>query len=651
MRTRQFSRKDEILLDLLEDNNNISFSGLCIRFKVSERTMRKEISDIKDILKKYELKLVKNKNKLFQIKCENEKDKINIETLKSEIKDNYSKVHYEMRNDRLIYLLQRLLLSQNYIRLNDLADEMYVSKSTISADMKQVREILDSYKIAISNKPHYGMKAEGSESSIRKCILDYGLINEDIFSPNDSVDVWSKIVNDPDYEVVKNVLDEVISQPQFNAYKTFLNNLVMHIILAIKRIRSHCYVEQLYIQEGEQYEQEYEVAKQIVAGLNKVMDIHFPESEIKYLQFHLIGKQNELSDFGEYDDLKYLTDRMLQTSSELYNCEFNNDSLLREDLFVHLKAVKSRLEVGTKLRNPMLEEIKSQYPFAFEIAVNSVKNDWNWMWMISDDEIGYIAVHYAASLERSYQRKKYTPKNVLLVCSSGVGTARLMEARLKQYFKMKINLVVFQSFMDVNEINYAAYDLILSTVPIKESKPNVMCIRAIPSYDEMKKIHQKLFHEEDKTFSIQDVFKKEYFLIRDHAEKEEILKEICNQFYEDNVVEDGFYEAVLQREECSTTAVGNLVALPHSIKPLSRKSVIYTCIFKNSIAWTEDNDVQIVFLLAIKFRDSKWFTDIYDMIVRLVENKELVYRCIDCNNYEDFINVLYSIQRNGEGTV
>ena len=98
MRTRQFSRKDEILLDLLEDNNNISFSGLCIRFKVSERTMRKEISDIKDILKKYELKLVKNKNKLFQIKCENEKDKINIETLKSEIKDNYSKVHYEMRN-------------------------------------------------------------------------------------------------------------------------------------------------------------------------------------------------------------------------------------------------------------------------------------------------------------------------------------------------------------------------------------------------------------------------------------------------------------------------------------------------------------------------------------------------------------------------
>lgn len=49
MRTRQFSRKDEILLDLLEDNNNISFSGLCIRFKVSERTMRKEISDIKDI--------------------------------------------------------------------------------------------------------------------------------------------------------------------------------------------------------------------------------------------------------------------------------------------------------------------------------------------------------------------------------------------------------------------------------------------------------------------------------------------------------------------------------------------------------------------------------------------------------------------------
>lgn len=651
METRQFSRKDEILLNLLEDSNNLSFSGLCIRFKVSERTMRKEIYDIKGILNKYELKLKKTKNKHYQIKCENDKDRENIELLKAKIKENYSKVHYEMKNDRLIYILQRLLLSQNFIRLNDIADEMYVSKSTISSDMKKVREILDDYHLMILNKPHHGMKVKGSESSIRKCILDYGLINEDIFSPNASLDIWSKIMNDSDYEIVKDILNKVISKPQFNAYKTFLNNLVMHTILAIKRIRSHCYVEQLYIQKGKQYEQEYQVAKQIAAGLNRALDLVFPESEINYLQFHLIGKQNEISDLGKYDDLKYLTDRMLQTSSELYNCEFYNDSLLREDLFVHLKAVKSRLEVGTKLRNPMLEEIKSQYPFAFEIAVNSVKNDWNWMWMISDDEIGYIAVHFAASLERTYQKKKYNPKNVLLVCSSGVGTARLMEARLKQYFKTKINLVVFQSFMDVNEINYDAYDLVLSTVPMKVTKSNVMCIHAIPSYDEMRKINQKLFYREEKSFAIQDVFQKKYFLVRDCAEKEEILKDICNQFYRDGIVEDGFYEAVLKREECSTTAVGNLVALPHSIKPLAKKSVIYTYILKNSIAWTKENEVQIVFLLAIKFKDSKWFTDIYDMIVRLVENKELVYRCIDCNNYEDFINVLYNIQRNGEGTI
>lgn len=647
MKIRQYSRKDAILLELLNKNGDVSFHGLCIQFKVSERTIRSEISDIKEILKKYQLHLKKTKGIHYHIERHHAVDIENIEKLKTEIEKAYFDDLYDTQNDRILYLLRRLVLSSEYLKLGDIADDMYVSKSTISADMNQVRAILRRYELVIQNKPHYGMKVEGSENAIRKCILDYGLINEDVFSPNESLDIWSKIMDDPDYELVDQVLKEVMSQEAFQMYGTFLNNLIMHVLLAVKRIRSHCYVERNVNTICDGFQREYEAAKRIAAGIAAVMDIEFPESEIRYLQLHMIGKQSESGDIEGYDDLQYLSERMIQSASDLYNCHFHEDEQLRKDLLVHLKAVKSRLEIGTHLRNPLMGEIKSQYPFAFEIAISCIKNEWNWMRLMSDDEIGYIAVHFAASLERTRKRTQIEFKNVLLVCASGIGTARLMEARLKQYFKERIHLVVHESIMHLKEIAFDAYDLILTTVPIKGDHQHVMCIHAIPSHVELEQIEQYLFQDKKMGFSIEQIFQEEFFTIREHANREELMEEICEELYQKGIVEKGFHEGVMQREECSTTAVGNLVALPHSIKPLAHRSIIYTCIIKNGIGWTEEDDVQIIFLLAIRFREAKWFMDIYDLIVQIVEEKEFVYRCIDCNSYDDFIRLLNDVRKKG----
>lgn len=646
MKIREYSRQDTILLELLNEGASVSFSGLCIRFKVSERTMRTEIHSIKEYLERNGLYLKKSKNSYF-IECENDTDKSCIKKIKEEVISRYKTVRFEMQIDRIMFVLQKLLLSNDFIRIADMADEMYVSKSTVSSDMKKIHSILEKYSLSIINKPHYGMKIEGSESSIRKCILDYGLISQDIFCPNSSFDIWSKIIDDPDYKTVNKIVSEIIDKEEFCMYRSFLNNLVTHIILLVKRIRSQCYVEQFISESLDSFSREFLIAKHIALKLKEIMDIDLPDSEVIYIQYHLIGKQNEKYDSVEYDELKYLTDRMIQTSSELYNCDFFSDSLLRNDLLIHLRAVKSRLAVGTFLRNPMLEEIKSQYPFAFEIAVNSAKNDWNWLGIMTEDEIGYIAVHFAAFLERTYKNKKIQAKNVLLICASGIGTARLIEARLRQCFKEKINIIVSDCVSDSTTM-FEAYDLVLSTLPLETKCNNVMCIHSIPSHSEMAKIHDYLFGKEFVKFSIRELFKKEFFSIKEVSSKEELLKEMCNEFVKANIVEDGYYEAVMQREECSTTAVGNLLALPHSIKPLAKTSLIYPYIIKNRIKWTDEYEVQIVFLLAFRFKDSKRFTDIYDLIVQLAENKEFIYQCINCNNYDEFINVLESIQRVGE---
>src|SRR5690625_4662180 len=65
--------------------------------------------------------------------------------------------------ERTTYLMKRLLLIDDYIKLDDLADEMYVSKSTIQNDLIPVRNILSAYDIHLESRPNYGMKWRGEE--------------------------------------------------------------------------------------------------------------------------------------------------------------------------------------------------------------------------------------------------------------------------------------------------------------------------------------------------------------------------------------------------------------------------------------------------------------------------------------------------------
>ena len=73
------------------------------------------------------------------------------------------------------------------------------------------------------------------------------------------------------------------------------------------------------------------------------------------------------------------------------------------------------------MKNPILQDIKREYPLAYEMATqacsvlrNVSPNP------IKEDEIGYIAVSFALALERQ-KAKEWAPKNILIVCASGKG--------------------------------------------------------------------------------------------------------------------------------------------------------------------------------------------------------------------------------------
>ena len=61
------------------------------------------------------------------------------------------------------FILSKLLILDNYVKIERLSERMYVSDTTVKKDLKVIRNELDKYELQLISSPYYGLKIEGSE--------------------------------------------------------------------------------------------------------------------------------------------------------------------------------------------------------------------------------------------------------------------------------------------------------------------------------------------------------------------------------------------------------------------------------------------------------------------------------------------------------
>ena len=80
---------------------------------------------------------------------------------------------------------------------------------------------------------------------------------------------------------------------------------------------------------------------------------------------------------------------------------------------------------------------------------------------IKEDEIGYIAVSFALALERQ-KAKEWAPKNILIVCASGKGSAQLLAYRYQQKFGKNLGRVQTCDVIGLRSVNFSKIDYVFS---------------------------------------------------------------------------------------------------------------------------------------------------------------------------------------------
>lgn len=634
----------QVLRELLAADTPVTGEYLATVNHVTARTTREDIKDLDALLNNHGAKIISVISKGYTLEIWDKP--VFQQYLHSIFVENtlsYVSIP-KTPEDRVTYIIIRFLLNDHYLKLDDLADELFVSKSTIQQDIKNVKEILQKYDITLEARPNYGLKAVGDEIKVRFCLSEY-VLDRKKQSTNTIDSPLPSIFDDENMEAIQEIILRQIKKYQITLSDIAINNLFIHIVIARKRIISGHYVAIFHADMDEiEQQREYHVANEIAKEVEELYQIKFPQAEIAYIAMHLLGTKLVTQKKGHIDhviedDILQLVDFVLAKMEEKLDLGISKDEELIFGMSMHLKPAVNRIKYGMNIRNPMLQEIKNNYPLAYEagiIAGLAIK-EYTEIEM-DENEIGYLALHIGAAMER--KKLHSGPKRCLVVCASGLGTAQLIYYRLKSYFGSNLEVIGTTEYYMLDQYNLNEIDFIVSSIPIKESfAVPVIEVNAILKESDLKAIEKFILtqsnHQPMESFFLQDLV---FFKQALHT-KEEVLAFLHGQLMEQGFVGKAFLEAVYEREKVAPTSYGNLVAIPHPITPQTEKTFLCVCTLDKPIDWN-NNPVQIVFLLCVKRNSQEDLQEMYDVLGKFIEDHSSVHKILKASSYEEFLRIM-----------
>lgn len=160
-----------------------------------------------------------------------------------------------------------------------------------------------------------------------------------------------------------------------------------------------------------------------------------------------------------------IADDFLESISKALGFDLFSDKDLVQAMSIHAKAMVARAKLGIAARNPMLDQIKTQFTGLYQECASTLSVVLGPYGLTpSDDEVGYFATYVGAALERLKKQPAVSRKTrVAVVCGAGIGTASFLSRALaNEYPHMEV--VALLSARDCQSYDYAGVDLVLSTV-------------------------------------------------------------------------------------------------------------------------------------------------------------------------------------------
>ncbi|MUK63951.1 PRD domain-containing protein [Aliivibrio fischeri] len=600
---------------------------LAQRCDISTRTIRTDISALNDILASYGAQIQHQRGKGYHFDIYDETRFLDIEKQTKKMKSSPRNA-----KDRMVYLMMRLLSQEEECKLDDLANQWFVSRTSLQADMGEIREQLEQYNLELISKAHCGLRLFGEEQAIRACIAH--ILFQ--FKPSDHtfIDVCEYFFPEINHPSLKSDLLELINKNHIKLTDEGLHHLVVYCGIALHRLKQNASIH--HVDQPNLSEEAQKTATELSQTIESLLGAPLPQAEIDYLSIQIAARR--VTGVPEIDTQKpteqlELTQYLLNYVNTHYNYDLRNDEQLKRDLLCHITTMILRVKYQITIPNPLFDHIKRYYPLAYDMTVAAISH-WG-KHLIPDGEIGYLVMHIGVGLERNFSLEEQLPPKALLVCDSGTSIVRLLESQLMRSLP-QLTIEKVESLRDYEELSKVDADFVISTEKVSQKNKPTITVSPIPTSFQLEQVNKLILMNRSHPYMLDKFFDLRYFSVLDKPMTQgEVLKKFSSHFTEDDITPIEFYDSVIERESITSTILGEGIAIPHSLGLLANETKVYTIISPHGVDWGNGKIAHVIFLFAINKDDYEEAMSLYDLFVTFMNGKA-VDTILGCHSYDEF---------------
>ena len=603
-------------LGYLIKNNVATSNELAEMLNVSSRTIKSDIIKINSLLFNHGAKIVSKRGCGYSLNVENQE--LFFDFLEDFTQDKKIKNIPENSKERSLYLIRKLLMIDFPIKIDELAEDVYVSRQTLKGDFRDAKILLGNYNLSlISNNE--GVSIQGDEISKRRCICDLFFLRDSEFYAQNS-EMFSSSMNQEEIRYIREALLFVLNKYKLRFSDLSIQNMVTHIMIAIRRYRFYQYVT---FNEEKQSEIKntvyYEAASCLKTMLENQFKVILPDNEAIYLAIHIKSKVIiEKSDITKKElyDMDELLYNIYHRVNKRFHISLLFDQSLSELLKLHIPAMVERIKNNLPMRNPQCTETIRRYQFASEIClevVDEIQKEFNIV--VDKNEFAYLVLYLNLALTKARRKMK---QRIILVCGRGRPETIQIMNQLNEKFHALIDKIITLDIYDLDDFMFYDRDVLITTIPIIQNVrvPYIYVRSHIDDY--YYDIYKTLLIGNLTDLDLKDILKKSDFLIDQDCETKEEVIELLNQVLKKEIGDSETSE-IINNMYPDISEIGNGCAILHSLID-TRIPIVVTIKLKKPILWSS-HYVQDIYFISVKTSGITAMEYLYKKISSLYEKE------------------------------
>lgn len=559
--------------------------------------------------------------------------------------------------DRLHTLVRSLLDSADGIDVFETADRLHVSPATLDADLARVRGLLGGTELTLERSASRA-RLRGTEAAQRRLLSRLA---------HDEMDAGSF-----DLAALRRTLGEgSVGAQAFGPFKTdlvarlgelgwFVNefgigDVVMHIAIAADRVSRDRPLEG---SDVDARPEQADVAAMIGELAERHLGVRLGSGDLQHLATlvltRVVAPGGAPGDTHEHTRAQLereveqaVRDIVQRAAAEFLVDIVHEDFILR--LALHVQNLRLRAREQAWSRNPLTRSLKSTYPMIFEVAV-FIANGLHERLDIPllDDEIAYIAMHVGGRLERS--RRADQLLTATIVCPGYYELHELLRSSVDRSLGQAIEVVGVETRVDPDWDSIDT-DLVLTTIDPAAPGERIVRIQPFLTDADVERVQAAAGRVRRSRRlarlrgELERYFEPAAFVrgLEPGVGEDGVIRLLGEPLIAAGVIDSDYVERTIQREQLSSTAFTDALAVPHALGMTASRTAIAIGIADPSIPWG-DGRVQVVALVAFSESDREAFQTVFEQFVEVFSERDSVQRIVRrATSFTAFLDELVAV--------